>query len=155
MVFKMASFLETAIEEKNIRKIRSAIGTYIMADPTDRKNEIANGLSKIDQRGLDIWEEHDGRELEADQAKWNKDYFTELQSQLETNFSKKRFNRTLQVGRYVYRDELSRPVGVKPRGRNDQPVRQESRRDISGKYIIAGMVVVAAVAAIYFVMKNQ
>lgn len=154
----MASFLEKAIEEKNIRKIRSALGTYIMTEPTDRKGEISNAVNKIEQLGINIWEDHDERDLETDQAKWDKNYFTELQAQLETNFSKQRFNRTLQVGRYVYKDELIKPISEPSRQtRPVNPRQQQSspKRNSSGKIIVAGMVVVVAVTAMYFVMKNQ
>jgi hypothetical protein len=151
----MASFLEKAIEERNIRKIQSALGSYIMADPTDRKQEIASALSKINGLGLDIWEEHDGRELETDQTKWDKNYFTELQSQLETNFSRQRFERTLQVGRYVYKEELTRPVREPARPRPESREKHQPSMSSSGKLIIAGLVVVAAAATIYLVMKNR
>ena len=149
----MASFIEKAIEEKNIRKIQSALGTYIMSEPTDRKREIANAVSRIEQLGIEIWEEHDGRALETDQTKWDKHYFTELQSQLETNFSKQRFERTLQVGRYVYKDELSRPVR-EPSKPEIKGQHHQSTSKSSGKFLVAGLVVVAAAATIYLVMQK-
>ncbi|MEH6942058.1 hypothetical protein [Bacillus sp. JJ722] len=127
-----------------------------MSEPTDRKREIANAVSKIEQLGIEIWEEHDGRELESDKSKWDKHYFTELQSQLETNFSKQRFQRTLQVGRHVYKEELSRPeraVQGQPRPKvkgQGQPYKGFH----SGKLLVAGLVVVAAAAAIYIVTQK-
>ncbi|MBE2920362.1 hypothetical protein HPJ93_00555 [Anoxybacillus flavithermus] len=149
------TFLEQAIQEKNIRKIRNAIGSYIMADPLDRNGEIANAVRKVEAAGINIWQEHDGRDFEYDCTKWDKEYFTLLQSQLTLNFSKKRFEHMLEVGRKVYEAEQtirssdSFALKVKP----TQSLK--GKQDPLGKFLTAGTVVIAAAAAVlYYLIKK-
>lgn len=147
----MSNFLETAIQERDTKKIRSALGTYLMSDPTDRKSEIRNALSKISAQNINVWEVHDGRELSNDELAWNKEYFTELQSQLKTNHSKERFEHTCKVGKFVYKEELTRPA---PPTNNPNRPQHSNGSNQMGKLIVAGVVVIAVATLVYLVVKN-
>ncbi|MED0656672.1 hypothetical protein P4S75_04940 [Anoxybacillus ayderensis] len=151
------TFLDQAIQEKNIRKIRSAIGSYIMADPLDRRGETSRAVRKVEAAGINIWEKHDGREFNHDRTQWDKEYFTLLQAQLMTNFSKERFEHTMQVGKEVYKEEqVAKTSKVSTQTRKYTASNQKQRS--LGKLSIPRMVVMGAavtiVAVIYYLMKE-
>ncbi|MBY0124391.1 hypothetical protein [Bacillus sp. S/N-304-OC-R1] len=151
----MSKFLQQAIEEGNIRKIRSAIGTEIMSDPTGRSGEINAALRKIESNGINIWESHDGRELDMNRAVWSKEYFTKLQAQLSSNFSKERFDHTLNVGRKAYEEELLKPQLQK--GEPKVTVRSSSPQQggrTGKKGLVIGMVVVVLAIAAMYMLKD-
>ncbi|MGZ0084916.1 hypothetical protein ACWNXI_04875 [Caldibacillus thermoamylovorans] len=152
------SFLDQAIQEKNIRKIRSAISSYIMADPLDRYGETEKAVRKVEMSGITIWEEHDGREFKHDRSQWNEEYFSLLQAQLMTNFSKERFRHTMEVGKELYKGELEAKTpdstNYSKKINNPTNVKTKKHTKSSGKYITTGMVVVAAAAILYYLIKK-
>ncbi len=148
------TFLERAIQEKNIQKIRSAIGSYIMADPLDRRGEVAGAVRKVGEAGIHIWEKHDGRDFRHDRTQWDKGYFTLLQAQLMTNFSKERFEHTLEVGKEVYKEERKAQMSKSPTQSQKYAVSKQKPR-LSGKDMAFGMVVIGAIIAmLYYLMKK-
>ncbi|AEH48651.1 hypothetical protein [Parageobacillus thermoglucosidasius] len=151
------TFLDQAIQEKNVRKIRSAIVSYIMADPLDRNNETLKVIDKVKSAGIHIWEEHDGRDFEHDRTKWDKKYFSQLQAQLMTNFSKERFHHTMEVGKEVYKGELTAKSSDSSNHFSkvniSRNVGSKKNNTSLGKNIVAGMVVIATAAVLYYLIK--
>lgn len=151
------TFLDQAIQEKNVRKIRSAIGSYIMADPLDRYGETEKAVRKVEAAGINIWEEHDGRDFKHDRTKWDEEYFSLLQAQLMTNFSKERFHHTMEVGKEVYKGELTAKPSVSPnyssKVNSSRNVETKKSPKSSGKNIVAGMVVISTAAVLYYLIN--
>ena len=106
MGFTPLSYLEDAVKNKSTKDIRRSLRSYIKKclgdtqEIMDAVNYVKKSLSKEEYDS--IWEEYDGLNLEIDKSKWDKDYFALIQGDLRYNFSKERFDHTLEVGRYVY-----------------------------------------------------
>lgn len=149
------TFLDQAIQEKNIRKIRSAISSYIMADPLDRRGETVGAVRKVEAAGINIWEKHDGREFNHDRTQWDKEYFTLLQAQLMTNFSKERFKHTLEVGKEVYKGERTNQTSQSSAQSKKYTVSKQKPIS-SGKDMVLGMVVVglAMIATLCYIIRK-
>lgn len=140
----MPTFLEVGIEERNEGKIRSGLGTAIMADPLDRKGEVKRTLNSIEGNGLEIWAIHDNGLFELDKNLWNKDYFIEVQAELKSNFSKERFYHLIDVAKHVYKDEQQKDfIQISQRTRGKSPTKT-STSSIGGKgLLVAGGVTIA------------
>ncbi len=111
MSFKPLSYLEEAVKSKDIKDIRIAISSYIKKCLGDTK-EIEDAIKYIkssltDTEYKNIWEEHDGLNLDTNKNNWNKNYFSTLEVELSDNFSNERFNHILEVGKYVYKTTQS------------------------------------------------
>ncbi|KPC97294.1 hypothetical protein LR69_04492 [Geobacillus sp. BCO2] len=128
-----------------------------MADPLDRNNETLKVIDKVKSAGIHIWEEHDGRDFEHDRTKWDKKYFSQLQAQLMTNFSKERFHHTMEVGKEVYKGELTAKPSVSPnyssKVNSSRNVETKKNPKSSGKNIVAGMVVIATATVLYYLIN--
>ena len=106
MTFKPLSYLEEEVKNKNIKGIRRSISSYIKKclGNTDEIRQAVNYIEKsLTQSEFEsIWEEYDGLKLDNDKNNWNRSYFASLEVDLTYNFSKKRFEHILEVGRHVY-----------------------------------------------------
>lgn len=106
MTFKPLSYLEEAVKSKDIKGIRRSILSYItkcLGDIEEIEKAVKYIEGELPKSEFDIiWEEYDGLELDDNYNNWNEDYFASLQVRFEYNFSKKRFDHLLKVGRYVY-----------------------------------------------------
>lgn len=106
MTFKPLSYLEDAVKSKDIKDIRIAILSYIkkcLGDTYEIEsaiNYLKNSLTELEYSN--IWEKHDGVNLDNNKSNWNKNYFSSVEVDLADNFSKERFNHILEVGKYVY-----------------------------------------------------
>ncbi|GEN81836.1 hypothetical protein SLU01_01480 [Sporosarcina luteola] len=147
----MTNSLMQAIDSGDVKKIQTRLMTYLSTNPLDSKQEVKQALRMIDEKEIAVWDEHDGREFVESRDEWTKDYFGKLQAQLITNFSKKRVEYILKVGRVAYRDELNRPEPA--RKSPSRPTSSQSNNSNMGKFIGVGLAVVATVAVVYWVIK--
>lgn len=109
MSFKPLDFLKVAVESRNISNIRAAISSYITKNPGNKDMELNEVLKYISNNKLDseLWEKHVVRSDETqNKDQWSKDYFRLIRSNLRSNFSKERLNHILEVGQYLYKDEV-------------------------------------------------
>lgn len=109
MSFKPLDFLKVAVESRNISNIRAAISSYITKNPGNKDMELNEVLKYISNNQLDseLWEKHVVRSDETqNKNQWSKDYFRLIRSNLRSNFSKDRMNHILEVGEYLYKDEV-------------------------------------------------
>ncbi|MCK8823444.1 hypothetical protein [Fuchsiella alkaliacetigena] len=110
MTSKVDKYLKTAFKDRDIVRIRNILANFLRKDPADVKGKVQPYLKRIEKKttelNLNLWQEHDGR-LFKEKEDWDKNYLNRLRAQLMNNFSKKRFNHILEVGRFVYRDELN------------------------------------------------
>ncbi|MGG1534169.1 MULTISPECIES: hypothetical protein [Brevibacillus] len=100
--FVPQSFLQEAVSERNIKKIRVALSSYLTKNPSNENNEVLNAVHYVEERITEsLWEPHDWRKMEEDRSKWTKDYLGLLKSDLRNNFSKERFHFIIEVGKVV------------------------------------------------------
>ena len=109
MSFKPLDFLKVAVESRNISNIRAAISSYITKNPGNKDTELNEVLKYISNNQLDseLWEKHVVRSEETqNKDQWSKDYFRLIRSNLRSNFSMIRMKHILEVGEYLYKDEV-------------------------------------------------
>lgn len=109
MSFKPLDFLKVAVESRNISNIRAAISSYITKNPGNKDMELNEVLKYISNNQLDseLWEKHVVRSEETqNKDQWSKDYFRLIRSNLRSNFSMNRMKHILEVGEYLYKDEV-------------------------------------------------
>lgn len=109
MSFKPLDFLKVAVESRNISNIRAAISSYITKNPGNKDMELNEVLKYISNNQLDseLWENHVVRSEETqNKDQWSKDYFRLIRSNLRSNFSMIRMKHILEVGEYLYKDEV-------------------------------------------------
>ena len=109
MSFEPLDFLKVAVQSKNISSVRAAISSYITKNPGNKNKELNDVLTYISNNGLynELWEEHIVKSGETkNKSNWTKDYFRIIRSNLRNNFSMDRMNHILEVGQYLYKDEV-------------------------------------------------
>jgi hypothetical protein len=155
-MFKPMTFLINDIESGDIERIQDGLSTYLTKNPSDENLEVSNVVNYVEKNfSGQIWNSHDGRELESDTTKWNKEYLGLLKSDLRNNFSKKRFYHILQVGKVVY------PAKKKTATLQTTPVQKNPRvqpRQDGVKlhpWVIAGAVIVTATIVIILLNKGE
>ena len=102
MSFKPEKYFMDAVNSEDIQEIKIAICLYIDKDPADYNGDIKNAINYLDSKGIDIWEEHKEIEPLRSKDQWDRDYIGLLQSDLMHNFSRKRLECILEVGKYIY-----------------------------------------------------
>ena len=106
--------LVESINNKVINNIRLSIGVALQFDKNLHRNYF--GIIKyMESKGIrleDLYEEHDGRDIDLPPTE---DNAVELIGQCSTNFSKERFEKILEMYKIVYADEqkpLTKPIHV-------------------------------------------
>ena len=116
MSFKPLDFLKVAVESRNISNIRAAISSYITKNPGNKGMELNEVLKYISNNQLDsqLWEKHVVRSDETqNKDQWSKDYFRLIRSNLRSNFSMNRMKHILEVGEYLYKDEVEQKKEIR------------------------------------------
>ncbi|MFB5089468.1 hypothetical protein PGC35_20170 [Psychrobacillus sp. PGGUH221] len=153
----MSTRLQEAIQQVDIENIQTALLAYITSDPLDKSGEINSALQHIDEKGINIWDTHNKRDLIINPAEWTKSYFGKLQSHLITNFSKERFELLMKVGREAYKEELNHQEPVKSLPKKSQLTNETHITGGSsgvGKFLVTGVTIVALAAIVYLVVKK-
>ncbi|MEK4715733.1 hypothetical protein [Sporosarcina sp. FSL K6-5500] len=156
MQFTPDQILKEAISNHNLRHIRSAISSYMVSDPADTRGEIRPAVQYVEQNGIaDLWQQHDDRPFK-ERADWDEAYFGLLQAQLMTNFSEKRFQHTLEVGKNVHGKAV--PLSQQPFTHTEPDDRKNVKQGNDlGKLtpILIGGIGLLAVAAIIVILMNK
>ena len=88
-----------AVKEKNVRLVRIMMKDSLIVDPSFQQfSEMEREAEKV----MDIYEPHDGRELEENRDKWNEEYMDKLMVQVISNFSQERIENLKAVVRKIY-----------------------------------------------------
>lgn len=88
-----------AVNEKNVRLVRIMMKDSLIVDPSFQQfSEMEKAAEKV----MDIYEPHDGRELEEDRDKWTEEYMDKLMVQVISNFSRERIEKLKAVVRKFY-----------------------------------------------------
>lgn len=92
------SFYE-AVKSADLRRVRIMMKDSLLRDPSFRDFSKMERIAS--QKFEDLYEKHDGRELNMDKNAWNKDYRSTLMVQVISNFSHERVNHLKEVVRYL------------------------------------------------------
>ena len=139
MSFEPLDFLKVAVESGNISNVRAAISSYITKNPGNRNRELNDVLSDK------LWEEHIAKSGETkNKSQWTKDYFRMIRSNLRNNFSMDRMNHILEVGQYLYKDEVAQNESVRViNSTNSNKVERRIDKPINNKESFAEKIVSA------------
>lgn len=157
MAFKPLSYLESAVNRKNITDIRIAILSYIkkcLGDTQEIKdaiNYIRESLSTSEFNN--IWETHNGLSLDNNKMNWDKDYFAAVEVDLSDNFSKERFNHILEVARYVYGTTQS-IKSTKNINTSNISNTEKKRKEIVPVMIVGGVLALVGIFALVKLIKK-
>ncbi len=88
-----------AVRNGNIRSVRIMMKDSLLVD---RNFSDFAEMEREASRMGGLYEAHDGRSLEADKSKWNKEYMNMLMVQVVGNFSRERVNHLKEVVRHLY-----------------------------------------------------
>ena len=147
MTFEPLDFLKVAVESGNISNVRAAISSYITKNPGNRNRELNDVLNYINKSKLSdkLWEEHIAKSGETkNKSQWTKDYFRMIRSNLRNNFSMDRMNHILEVGQYLYKDEVAQNESVRViNSTNSNKVERRIDKPINNKESFAEKVVSA------------
>ena len=171
-MYKFTSFdtneFYDAIAEKKYAKLRNCVICAIRNnpgfDPIAGKNaaEATIALKILDDKVPDIFEKYEVQEgdqlyNEDDGGKWNKEFFIRQTFLLRENFSKKRYNQIINIGRYISR-------GIAPNFQEPQelnlemfeeqetkPVVQQTSKKMN-PLLLAGIVILAVIILVVMVI---
>ena len=79
-----------ALEQKDIRMVRIIIKDSLVVDPTF--TEMEEMLREAARAQLDLYDPHNGEELNRDREQWNKAYMDSQMSALLRNFCRERLD---------------------------------------------------------------
>ena len=98
----MTNYIEDAVKENNIKRIRSYIMEVITQDPLFEGEELANCLQYVKEHGIDIFEEYmplpGETEVSDDKNQWNDDLFYLEVEYLFNNFAQERIELLKKIG---------------------------------------------------------
>ena len=134
---EMTETLRSAIETRNISRIRSVFYTIAHEDPSFASEKYEETLRYVKNLNLNgLIEEHDGTDF-APQEEWNSDYWAAVASDLQDNFSQERINHMIEVGKHVYGKK--KPVTSEPEQRIKK-IKNASVDDIDMWLIVTGVI---------------
>jgi len=117
----VAESINTAISNGDLKGIRIMMKDSLLVDPTFNEFKEMNRLA---QSVCELYEEHDGREINDDESAWNDDYMNKLMVQVVGNFSHERVDHLKEVVRYL------RPIAAHQE-QTFQETRSETRKTSS------------------------
>lgn len=89
-----------AVDEKRMMRVRIMLKDSMVADPT---LQSFDDMIQYAQRHLpDLFDDHDGEELNYDSTSWNKDYMDEQMVTAVNNFSKERVELLKRIVQNIY-----------------------------------------------------
>lgn len=118
-----------AVNKKNVRLVRIMMKDSLIVDPSFQQfSEMEKAAEKV----MDIYEPHDGRELEEDRDKWTEEYMDKLMVQVISNFSRERIQNLKAVVRKFYPMPQGTAQGTgigKPNGKRETTGEKETYQE--------------------------
>ena len=94
--------LMSAVEERNVLHIRSALTSITLKDRNFSTGEFDEGLRYVESKNIaGLYDDFDGEELKPE-SEWNQDYWTYINVSLVDNFCKERIDLLKKIGRKIY-----------------------------------------------------
>ena len=101
--FTITNAFYEAVNSANLRMVRIMMKDSLLVDPTFKQFSEMDSIASKKLKNL--YEKHDGRELNMDKASWNTDYMDTLMVQVVSNFSRERVEHLKKVVSYVLANE--------------------------------------------------
>ncbi len=138
----------TALNNKDITKIRAAVTNSFTADPS--LSYFKELMDAVNRSGIDIFEPHNDDELKYNKQDWTKEYLTNQLTEIQFNFSKERLDLLKQMTKYIYPDKKqTKPSAPAPRTtaapRRRNVTYRRSQNNISKPLIIAVVVIIVLI----------
>ena len=128
-----------ALEQKDIRMVRIIIKDSLVVDPTF--TEMEEMLREAGRAQLDLYDPHNGEELERDREQWNKAYMDSQMSALLRNFSRERLNLLKEICAVLYAGRIQ---NIREK-REDQA---RSSRETPSRFVAGGVLLALALGAV-------
>ena len=93
-----------ALEQKDIRMVRIIIKDSLVVDPTF--TEMEEMLREAARAQLDLYDPHNGEELNRNREQWNKAYMDSQMTTLLRNFSRERLDLLKEICAVLYADRI-------------------------------------------------
>lgn len=153
------NMLNSAIAERNYRKIVGALMGYVFSDRT--MNDFSAALRYVESQGIpasSLYSPYDpaNRPIDGNPANWDTDYYCVAVAGLEQNFCSQRIEHVKQVARKVYAADFARSTagGTVPKsgtaGNGASPKKAQGRE--KGLPLPAIIGIIAAIAIIVVVI---
>lgn len=93
-----------AVDSKNKLKTKIMLKDIMLIDTS--LSEFKNYINYAEANIEDLYDIHDGEELDYNQYNWNKDYMNEQMVIVINNFSKERIELLKSIVTYLYKDDV-------------------------------------------------
>ena len=130
-----------AVNSKNRLRVRIMLKDSMVVDPT--LEQYDERIKYASAHMPDLFDPHDGEELDYDVSAWSKEYLSQEMVTLVGNFSHERLDLLKKMVRHIYKDDVER-IQQK---RNDQRTAAQSSGP-ARKQVGAGVAVVGAALAV-------
>lgn len=127
---------KNAVKENNTRMVRIMIKDSLVIDPTFK--ESAEMLALAEPVLIDLYDEHNGENLDFSTSHWNKEYMDKQMVQIIFNFSKERLELLKKICKYLYQDRIE---NIK-----SERAEQNKKENISTQKYIGGSIVIGGAA---------
>lgn len=135
----VTEYFKKAVLARELRKLRIMMKNSLLVDPTFREFEDM-GKAVRSAEGLyeNLYEDHDGGELNDDKSTWTKEYMDTLTVEVVSNFSHERIDLLKRVVTYLY-PAKSDAQGTKPTERQKESGVSRTQK-IAGGTVAGGVV---------------
>ena len=116
--------LMSAVEERNVLHIKSALTSITLKDRNFSTGEFDEGLRYVESKNIaGLYDDFDGEELKPE-SEWNQDYWTYINVSLVDNFCKERIDLLKKIGRKIYPVQSTQKTVTPPTGSSAQKKNQ-------------------------------
>lgn len=92
------------VQNKNVRRVRMILKNSLLVDPTFLE---FNEMLLLAERGIsDLYDDHDGEQLNFQKTTWNKQYLDQQMIKVVNNFSRERIQLLKNICSYLYSDKV-------------------------------------------------
>ena len=151
-----------AVSAKDVQLVRIMMKDSMILDPTFE--EFDDMASYASDKLPGLFDAHDGKEFDNDQAAWNKDMLNEEMVDLLFNFSKERVNHLREVCKVLYAEKYAKLMDMKKSSQSHassstyEPfgsLATSSSGAVSRKQIGTGVAVAGGVIAVTGLVASQ
>jgi len=162
-------------QPKDMFDIIGALMGYINADPRFKTNDFESAVKYVLENGIsedELFSKFDESiDFEADPDKWNEEYYSFARVYLKDNFCKKRIEHVKAVAKKLYpsvtpqqavsvtvqtqRTASVQTGGNQTAGKKSQSQQYHQGSRVSGKLIVAGIVVLLALIVILILANKR
>lgn len=129
-----------ALEQKDIRMVRIIIKDSLVVDPTF--TEMEEMLREAARAQLDLYDPHNGEELNRDREQWNKAYMDSQMTTLLRNFSRERLDLLKEICAVLYADRIQ---NIREKRENRARDSRSTQHNVAAGGVLLALAITAAV----------